>query len=116
MATKGSEKSMDLRLLKLLAKASDTFGGRTLYVVSGYRPGRRSRHAKAQAVDFRIEGVPNWALRDYCLTFDRVGVGYYPNSTFVHLDVRERKTSWTDLSRPGQRSRYLRKKNKRRRR
>jgi hypothetical protein len=58
----------------------------------------------------RIEGVPNWALRDFLLTLERVGVGYYPNSFHVHLDVREQSASWVDLSRPGQRPRYVRSK------
>ena len=112
----GSEDaSMDERLLGLIARVSDTFGGRRIYVISGYRPGRRSRHAHGQAVDFRIHGVPNWALRDYVRTLGSVGVGYYPNSTFVHLDVRDRPTYWVDVSRPGQRARYTKAKKKRRR-
>jgi LysM repeat protein len=94
-------------LIKLMVQVSDIFGGRPLELVSGYRPGHHSRHAFGAAMDFRIEGVPNWALRDYALTLDKVGVGYYPNSTHVHLDVRERKTTWVDLSRPGQRAHYV---------
>jgi hypothetical protein len=35
-------------------------------------------------------------------SFADIGVGYYPNSTFVHLDVRERSTLWVDYSGPGQ--------------
>lgn len=101
---------IDRRLLELVVRVSDTFGGRRIHVVSGYRPGRRSRHAHGQAVDFRVEGVPNWALRDYLRTLPNVGVGYYPNSTFVHLDVRERSTYWVDVSRPGQRPRYVKQK------
>jgi LysM repeat protein len=46
------------------------------------------------------------ALRDYLLTLPHVGVGYYPNSTFVHLDVRGQKTYWVDVSHPGQPPRY----------
>jgi LysM repeat protein len=100
---------IDPRLIQLITLVSDTFGGRPILVVSGYRPGGgHSWHARAQAIDLSIEGVPNWALRDFLLTLDRVGVGYYPNSHHVHLDVRERSTSWVDLSRPGRRARYLR--------
>ena len=80
------------RLLALLARVSDHFGGRTLHVVSGYRKkggytGGESRHVDGAAIDFRIKGVPNKVLRDYLRHFDRVGVGYYPNSTFVHCVV-----------------------------
>jgi LysM repeat protein len=105
---KGEPAAIDPRLVTLIARVSDTFGGRQLYVVSGYRPGGRSRHASGQAIDFTIDGVPNWALRDYLLTIERVGVGYYPNSTHVHLDVRDQSASWVDTSRPGQRAHYLR--------
>ncbi len=100
--------AIDARLIQLIAHVSDTFGGRPILVVSGYRPGRGSRHATAQAIDFTIDGVPNWAVRDFLLTLERVGVGYYPNSNHVHLDVRERSTSWIDLSGPGRRARYVR--------
>lgn len=101
------------RLLQLLARVSDHFGGRTIYVVSGYRPARgftreASRHVHGHAVDFRIQGVPNTVLRDYCRTLGNVGVGYYPNSTFVHLDVRDEPGYWVDLSRPGEAPQYRR--------
>jgi hypothetical protein len=46
--------------------------------------------------------VPNEVVRDYVRTFNRVGVGYYPNSSFVHLDVREYAAYWVDYSRPGE--------------
>jgi uncharacterized protein YcbK (DUF882 family) len=105
---KGGEPAIDSRLLVLIARVSDKFGGRRMHLVSGYRPGFRSRHGRGQAIDFRIEGVPNSALRDYLLTLDgALGIGYYPNSYHVHLDVREQRTTWIDLSRPGQRARYV---------
>jgi uncharacterized protein YcbK (DUF882 family) len=104
----GEEHVIDRRLLAALARVSDRFGGRTLVVVSGYRPyspaqfTKSSRHNHGRAVDFRIVGVPNKVVRDYCLRLRDVGVGYYPNSSFVHLDVRKHKTQWTDYSRPGE--------------
>ena len=99
------------RLARLLVRISDHFGGRNMYVVSGHRPAgghtqTSSRHVSGEAVDIRLRGVPNAALRDYCRTFERVGVGYYPNSSFVHLDVRERSTYWVDESGPGEPPRY----------
>jgi len=94
------------RLVRLLAQISDHFGGRTVDIVSGYRlPGgytkRSSRHVHAQAVDFRVRGVPLKVVRDYCSQFAHVGVGFYPRSRFVHLDVRRKDARWTDWSRPG---------------
>lgn len=105
-------KTPDGRLLKLLAQVSDHFGGRKIHIISGYRTAggnthHESRHVAAAAVDFRIEGVPNRVLRDYLRHFSDVGVGYYPNSTFVHFDVRPKNAYWVDLSSPGQKSAYV---------
>ena len=64
---------------------------------------------KGLACDFRVEGVKTTELRDYLRkAFDKVGVGYYPNSTFVHLDVRkDRSAFWIDYSGPGGAGRLL---------
>ena len=81
-----------------MAQVSDHFGGRPLHVVSGFRPYSpvqytpHSNHNAGRAMDFSVEGVPNTAVRDFCRTFRNAGVGYYPNSTFVHLDVRTGKS------------------------
>jgi hypothetical protein len=96
---------MNDRLLTILAQVSDHFGGRPLRVVSGYRTTswvEESKHPLGRACDFVVLGVPNTVLRDYLRTLDSVGVGYYPNSTFVHLDVREKNTYWVDYAGPGE--------------
>jgi LysM repeat protein len=93
------------RLLRLIVDVSNTFGGRPIQIVSGYRTTsffRDSRHKTSQAVDFTVVGVPNAVAREYLLTFDNVGVGYYPNSTFLHLDVRPHSTRWVDYAGPGE--------------
>jgi hypothetical protein len=100
-------KTPNARLLGLLARVSDHFGGRQIHVVSGYRlpkglTRRTSRHVAGEAIDFRIPGVPLTTLRDYCQQFPDVGVGYYPTTQFVHLDVRKQPARWTDWSLPGQ--------------
>ncbi len=100
------------RLVALLAQASDHFGGRRIQIISGYREAggytkHGSRHTSGCAIDFRIEGVPNRALRDYLRHFDDVGVGFYPNSSFVHFDVRDKNAYWVDMSGPGEKPRYL---------
>jgi len=97
--------SMDRRLLILLGQVSDAFGGRTLRVVSGYRTtsyAAESKHPLGRACDFHVLGVPNTALRDFVRTFDNVGVGYYPNSTFIHLDSRDHDAFWIDYAGPGE--------------
>lgn len=100
-------KMPNARLLSLLARVSDHFGGRPLHIVSGYRIAKgltrkTSRHVAGEAIDFRIPGVPLTVLRDYCQQFPEVGVGYYPTTEFVHLDVRKQPARWTDWSLPGQ--------------
>jgi hypothetical protein len=93
------------RLLRLLVEVSDTFGGRPIHIVSGYRTTSHyqdSRHKTSQAIDFSVSGVPNVIVRDYLRTLPGVGVGYYPNSTFLHLDVRPTKTYWVDYAGPGE--------------
>jgi len=105
-------KSPQRKLLSLIAQTSDHFGGRKLHVISGYRLAKgytkhESRHVHGAALDFRIEGVPNRVLCDYLRHFDDVGVGYYPNSSFVHFDVRDKNAYWIDMSGAGQKPHYL---------
>ncbi len=102
------------RLIEILARVSDHFGGRELTIVSGYRGEGRftrasSRHTSGNALDIRVRGVPNAALRDYLReTFNNVGVGFYPRSHFVHIDVRNRNSYWVDWSGPGEAPDYQR--------
>jgi len=101
----GSRPATDPRLIKLLTKVSDHFGSRPIRVVSGYRTRsffQDSRHKLSRAVDFSIPGVDNTTVRDYLRTLTDVGVGYYPNSSFVHLDVRDQNTYWVDYAGPGE--------------
>jgi len=96
---------IDPRLIRLLAQVSDAFGGRDVRIVSGYRTRSwvsASKHKEGAALDFSILGVPNEALRDYLRTLPNVGVGYYPNSSFVHLDVRGGTAYWVDYAGPGE--------------
>jgi uncharacterized protein YcbK (DUF882 family) len=100
-----SDFTMDRRLLTLLAQISDSFGGGPLRVVSGYRTtsySSESKHPLGRACDFHVLGVPNGALREFARTFENVGVGYYPNSTFIHLDVRDHDAYWIDYAGPGE--------------
>src|SRR6202012_5811920 len=108
----GAKLPIDPRLVALVGQVSDHFAGRPLHVVSGFRPytpaqyTRHSNHNVGRALDFSVEGIPNTVLRDYCRTFRNAGVGYYPNSSFVHLDVRTGKTYWIDYSHPGEAPHY----------
>jgi uncharacterized protein YcbK (DUF882 family) len=108
----GLSHPIEPRLIHLLAAVSNHFGSRKVEIISGFRPfsplqhTAHSNHNIGKAVDFRVLGVPNEIVRDYCRTLRDVGCGYYPNSTFVHLDVRDKSTFWIDYSRPGEPPRY----------
>jgi LysM repeat protein len=101
----GKHPPLPERLIRLLVKVSDEFGSRSIHVVSGYRTNsyyQDSRHRLSEAVDFTVLGVPNAVLCDYLRGLDDVGVGYYPNSTFVHLDTRKESAYWVDYAGPGE--------------
>lgn len=53
----------------------------------GHGVARHSLHMQAMAVDIRVPGVPIAKLRDAAIALHRGGVGYYPASDFVHVDV-----------------------------
>ncbi len=105
----GVDHPIHWRIVSILVAVAAHYPGRTIQVVSGYRHPKVSRHAKrsnhtrGRAIDFRVEGVPNRELRDLVrASFSGIGVGYYPNSTFIHVDVREREGQWIDYAGPGQ--------------
>jgi hypothetical protein len=99
------------RLLQMVQRVAERWPGQTIEIVSGYRPrmhGHESRHSMAKALDFRVRGVPNRELYDFCKELPNSGCGYYPNSVFVHMDTREKSAIWVDYSAPGEKPRYAR--------
>jgi hypothetical protein len=106
---------LDAELVEKLELAVDHFrragGSARIVLVSGYRPrSGGTYHSSGRALDFRIEGVDDEALVAFCKTLPDTGCGYYPNSAFVHMDVRPPGTghvAWTDRSRPGEAPRYV---------
>jgi uncharacterized protein YcbK (DUF882 family) len=77
-------------------------------IVSGYRPASvGSFHSLGRAIDFRLDGIDNAKLVEFCKTLPDTGCGFYPNSSFVHMDVRDGKASWIDASGPGEAPRYV---------
>jgi uncharacterized protein YcbK (DUF882 family) len=98
----GQARSIDLRLLDLLWRLRSALGTTEPYeVISGYRSpetnamlrregrgvARGSLHVRAMAIDVRVPGRPLAAVRDTALALRVGGVGYYPASGFVHVDV-----------------------------
>jgi len=116
---KGSEiapgiRRVDPRLVQRIQAVVDHFKGPGLTkmsIISGYRPTSvGSMHSTGRAVDFRIEGVKNEDVVAFCKTLDDTGCGYYPNSSFVHVDVRDANAghvAWIDASGPGESPRYV---------
>jgi len=105
--------AMNPRLVRVLYQVGRHYPGRRVEVVSGYRhpsvaKNPHSPHMQGLACDFRVVGIKNADLRDYLRRdLQNVGVGYYPNSSFVHLDVRkDRSAFWIDYSGPGDRAMY----------
>ena len=93
---------IDIRLIEMLADAQEALSPNTpIDVLSGYRTpktnyrlrrrnrsaARNSLHMRAMAIDLRIQGVSTRRLRDWGVSQERGGVGYYPRRKFVHLDV-----------------------------
>jgi uncharacterized protein YcbK (DUF882 family) len=98
------EKDIDPQLVTLLSHVYDHFG-KPLEIVSAYRNQRKlsSNHTKGTASDIRIEGVSSKVVRAFAETLDRggMGIGIYPRSQFVHIDVRPPPSyRWVDYSPP----------------
>jgi uncharacterized protein YcbK (DUF882 family) len=86
--------AMMARLGKLNAVISIVCGYRTPETNSALRHSapqtgvaEHSQHMEGHAIDLRVDGVPTAKLRDAALSLQAGGVGYYPVSQFVHVDV-----------------------------
>lgn len=94
--------AMDPQLLMLLDRVSSTLGaGSMLHVISGYRSpesnaklakasggvAKHSMHLEGKAIDIRMPGKNLAMLHKAALNVRGGGVGYYPESQFVHLDT-----------------------------
>jgi len=99
----GDVTALDPRLFDLLSDLTAAVGrpGTEIDIVCGYRTpwsneflrrttagvAEHSQHMLGEAIDIRIPGVPTARLRDAALSLHRGGVGYYPQSGFVHVDL-----------------------------
>ena len=99
----GETHAMAPRLLDLVARLqSDLGASQPVQVISGYRSprtnealrqsgsggvARRSLHMDGLAMDIRLPGVELAQLRDAAWGMQAGGVGFYPGSDFVHVDV-----------------------------
>jgi len=99
----GDEHPMDIRLMDLLHDLQGRLDnrGNTIEIISGYRSpktnmhlarlsggvARNSYHLRGMAIDLRMPGTPLSQIHHTALGMERGGVGYYPDSQFVHVDV-----------------------------
>jgi len=89
-------------LFDLVADLRGRLGsGAVVQIISGYRSpasnaalharsngvATRSLHMRGEAIDLRLGGVDLGHLRDAAWSLQRGGVGFYPQSRFVHVDV-----------------------------
>jgi len=104
----GNEHPIDPRLLDLVYRVATHFNAHEVRIVSGYRTprnGRYSNHARGRALDLVIPGASDEDVAKFAREQGFTGVGVYPTSGFVHLDIRERSYFWVDNSGPGKRNR-----------
>ena len=93
---------IDVTLLDALNELFVAFDRRGNFeVISGYRSPRtnealrhvtngvaeNSLHIQGRAIDVRLTSAKTHELRDAALAMRRGGVGYYPESKFVHVDT-----------------------------
>lgn len=100
------------RIIHMIQRVAERWPGKTIEIVSAYRPGQKgteSQHSNGRAVDFRVLGISNKELFDFCAELPKSGCGYYPNSVFIHMDARKKSAIWTDLSAPGEPAKYVKK-------
>jgi uncharacterized protein YcbK (DUF882 family) len=98
----GDEFPMSVRLLDTLYDLQNrTRNHGAVEVISAYRSpqtnmmlanwsdgvAKHSYHTKGMAIDIRMPGTPLHKIYQTALGMRRGGVGYYPDSEFVHVDV-----------------------------
>ena len=99
----GDVRHLDPRLYDILSDLTVAVGrpGGELDIVCGYRTAstneslrahaagvaKNSLHIQAEAIDLRMPGIDTLKLRSAALALARGGVGYYPHSDFIHVDV-----------------------------
>jgi uncharacterized protein YcbK (DUF882 family) len=100
-----AETPIDPRLIDLLYRISQRTKQKII-LVSGFRApmfslATLSYHTRGMAADIRIPGMTPLMARDLAESMGVHGLGYYPVSGFIHVDVRDDKQRWTDYSSKG---------------
>jgi len=95
-----AETPIDPRLIDLLYRITQRTHQK-IQLVSGFRApmfslATLSYHTRGMAADIRIPGMTPLMARDLAESMGVHGLGYYPVSGFIHVDVRDDFTRWTD--------------------
>lgn len=104
----GNEHPIDPRLLDFVYRIQTHFKAHEIRIISAYRTphaGKTSNHGKGRAMDLVVPGATDEEVATFARDQGFCGVGVYPVSGFVHVDVRERSFFWVDNSGPGKRNR-----------
>jgi len=103
----GNEHPVEPRLLDVVYRIQTHFGAHEVRFISAYRTprGRGSNHGQGRALDLIVPGATDDAVARFAREIGFCGVGIYPTSGFVHVDVRGRSYFWVDASGPGRRNR-----------
>jgi uncharacterized protein YcbK (DUF882 family) len=104
----GNEYPVEPRLIDLVYRIQLEFSAPEIRIISGYRTphGRNvSNHGRGRAIDLVVPGARDADVAKFARALGFVGVGIYPASGFVHVDVREQSYFWVDSSAPGHRNR-----------
>lgn len=98
----GKVKAINKKLLDLLFNIRKNINvDKPFHIISGYRSpssnailrkkqknvAKNSLHMYGKAVDVRVPGFSSKTLRQEAKKLELGGVGYYPNTHFVHVDV-----------------------------
>jgi uncharacterized protein YcbK (DUF882 family) len=97
-------KQIDPRLIAALRDIAREAGGR-LDLVSGYRAPRwheHNYHVRGEAADIRVPNMPARKLRNIARKLGVPGIGWYPTTNMIHVDVRDDPYYWIDWSGPNQ--------------
>ncbi len=106
-AHSGNEHPIEPRLLDAVYAIQTHFSAQEIRVVSGYRTPLHgaSNHGRGRAIDLVVPGASDEDVAKFARELGFVGVGVYPQSGFVHVDVRDRSYFWIDASGPGRKNR-----------
>ena len=103
--TTWEEHEIDPTCLRVVRAMATLFHAQRAEFISGYRSdklnehlrkkghhvARRSQHVLGHAVDFRLVGVPVQSVLQHLRGTHNGGVGFYPQSGFIHVDGGPRR-------------------------